>query len=167
MSESTRERLFAARVYVLVGAVLAASGSLVAMLPWDLPSSSPSKFWNALAAFALLGIVSDSLFFKIPIAKANASLAFIPLLATVALFNHPWPMLISGSTALVVDTFVRRKPAIRIVFNTAQYMLAVGVGGRVYRFLGGAGGLRQVPFTLIPFHPPRTPLFCIKHGNRV
>src|SRR5256712_8246340 len=165
MSEATRERLLAARIYLLVGAVLAASVSLVAMLPWDLPSSSPSRFWNALAAFALLGIVSDSLFFKIPIAKANASLAFIPLLATVALFNHPWPMLISGSTALVVDTFVRRKPAIRIVFNTAQYMLAVGVGGWIYRSLGGGVGLDNFSFTFIPFISLVISFFIINHGS--
>src|SRR2546428_6562331 len=165
MSEATRERLLAARIYLLVGAVLAASVSLVAMLPWDLPSSSPSRFWNALAAFALLGIVSDSLFFKIPIAKANASLAFIPLLATVALFNHPWPMLIGGSTALVVDTFVRRKPAIRIVFNTSQYMLAVGVGGWIYRSLGGAVGLDNFSFTFVPFIALVISFFIINHGS--
>jgi len=165
MSEATRVRLLAARIYLLVGAVLAASVSLVAMLPWDLPSSSPSRFWNALAAFALLGIVSDSLFFKIPIAKANASLAFIPLLATVALFNHPWPMLIGGSTALVVDTFVRRKPAIRIVFNTSQYMLAVGVGGWIYRSLGGAVGLDNFSFTFVPFIALVISFFIINHGS--
>ena len=46
-------------------------------------------------------------------------------------------MLIGGATALFVDSFVRKKPPIRIWFNTAQFMLAAGVGAEVYRLLGG------------------------------
>jgi len=54
-------------------------------------------------------------------------------------------MAISGVTAFVVDTFVRKKPAIRIWFNTAQYMLAVGLAAEVYSALGGT--IVQAHFT--------------------
>lgn len=165
MSDLAKERLVSIRVYLLVAAVSVAGLGLLVALPWDYPPTYPSRFWNALAAFALLGLVSDSLSFKIPIAKADASLAFIPLLATVALFGHPWPMLVGGFTALVVDSLVRRKPAIRVLFNTAQYMLAPGVGGWLYRSLGGPVGLENFSFDFIPFVALVFAFFALNHGS--
>jgi len=155
---------FPPRVYLLVGVVSALAAFLV-FIEWQMPSSQPKGFWNALAAFAFLSIVSDSLFFKIPIAKANASLAFIPLQATVALFAPPWPMFIGGFTALVVDTLIRKKATIRVVFNTAQYMLAVGVAGLVYRALGGTVGLENFSFLFIPFVALVVTFFLVNHGS--
>ena len=164
--EQRREQPFPPRVYLLVAVVSAMAIALVFLLDWQRPPDS-RPFWNAIAVFALLSIVSDSLFFKIPIAKANASLAFIPLLATVALFGHPWPMFIGGSTALVVDTLIRRKSAIRVLFNTAQYMLAVGIGGWVYRVLGGSVGLAPETFSFlfIPFVALVVTFFLVNHGS--
>jgi len=153
------------RVYLLVGAVSALAVFLVFMPEWQVPPASPSKFWNALAAFALLSIVSDALFFRIPIANSSASLAFIPLQATVPLFGHPWPMLIGGFTALVVDTLIRKKPIIRVVFNTAQYMLAVGCGALVYRALGGTVGLENFSFLFLPFVALVVTFFLVNHGS--
>ena len=163
------EELFPTRVYLLVGVVSALAIALVFVfdwqLPWQLPSLQERTFWNALAVFTLLSIVSDSLFFKIPIAKANASLAFIPLQAAVALFGHPWPMLIGGLTALVVDTLIRRKSAIRVLFNTAQYMLAVGISGWVYRALGGSVGIENYTFLFIPFVALVVTFFLVNQGS--
>src|ERR1041385_453666 len=163
-----RESSFSPRVYLLVGVVSALAVLLVFVLHWQVPSqlpTSPTKFWNALAAFVLLSIVSDSLFFQIPIPKANASLAFIPLQATVALFGHPWPMFIGGFTALVVDAVIRKKPAIRVLFNTAQYMLAVGLGGWVYTTLGGSVGLESFSFLFIPFVALVVTFFFVNQGS--
>ena len=146
--------------------VVSALAVLMVFLPeWQLPSNSPSRFWNALAAFALLSIVSDALFFRIPIANSNASLAFIPLQATVPLFGHPWPMLIGGFTALVVDALIRKKSPIRVVFNTAQYMLAVGCGAWVYRALGGTVGLDNFSFLFLPFVALVVTFFLVNHGS--
>ena len=161
-----REESFLPRVYLLVGVVSALALVVLFALDWQLPSPGQTKFWNAFAAFVLLSIVSDSLFFNIPtIAKANASLAFIPLQATVALFGHPWPMLIGGVTALVVDTLIRKKPTIRVVFNTAQYMLAVGLAGWVYTALGGSVGLDNFSFLFIPFVALVVTFFVVNQGS--
>ena len=160
-----RERLLGFRIYLLVAAVTVASASLLLLLPWQPAGAFPSRFWNALAAFAILSIVSDSFFFRIPFAKVNTSVGFIPFLASVAVLDHPWPMLVSGATALVVDACVRRKPAIRVWFNTAQYMLAVGVGGLVYRNLGGVVSLDQFSFSLIPFIALVVTFFIVNHGS--
>jgi putative nucleotidyltransferase with HDIG domain len=161
-----REDSHSLRAHLLVGVVSTLALVVAFGLDWQLPSAGQSRFWNAFAAFVLLSIVSDSLFFNIPtIAKAHASLAFIPLEATVVLFGHPWPMVIGGVTALVVDTVVRKKPIIRIVFNTAQYMLAVGLAGWVYRELGGSVGLDSFSFLFIPFVAMVITFFLVNQGS--
>ncbi len=160
-----KERLLGLRIYLLVGAVTVASACLLLLVPWQPAGPFPSRFWNALAAFALLSIISDSFFFRIPFAKVNTSVGFIPFLASVAILDHPWPMLVSGATALMVDALVRRKPPIRVWFNTAQYMLAVGLGGLVYENLGGVVSLDEFSFSLIPFIALVLTFFVVNHGS--
>lgn len=160
-----RERLLGFRIYLLVGAVTVASACLLLLLPWQPAGPFPSRFWNALVAFGILSIVSDSFFFRMPFAKVNTSVAFIPFLASVAILDHPWPMLISGATALSVDALVRRKSTIRVWFNTAQYMVAVGLGGLVYKNLGGAVSLDEFSFAPIAFVALFLTFFVVNHGS--
>ncbi|HET7250621.1 MAG TPA: HD-GYP domain-containing protein [Gemmatimonadales bacterium] len=89
-------------------------------------------------AFAALAILCDTSSLRISFANIGSSVAFVPIMTGVLLFDHPWPMVIAGVTAFTVDAFVRRKQAIKVVFNTAQYMLAVGVSAAAYRWLGGS-----------------------------
>jgi putative nucleotidyltransferase with HDIG domain len=165
MNDTLKERLLGLRIYLWVGAVTLASASLLFLPEWQPAGPFPSKFWNALAAFAVLGIVSDSFFFRIPFAKVNTSVGFIPFLASVAILGHPWPMVVSGVTALIVDTFIRRKPSIKVWFNTAQYMLATGLGGLVYTSLGGSVSLDQFSFSLIAFLALVLVFFVVNHGT--
>ena len=159
------ERLLRLRIYLLVGVVTILSVGLLATADWHSPAPFPSRFWNALAAFTLLSIISDSFFFRIPFARVNTSVVFIPFLASVAMLDRPWAMLVSGLTALTVDAFVRRKPAIRVWYNTAQYMLAVGVGSLVYTNLGGKVSLDEFSFSLIPFVALVLTFFVLNHGS--
>jgi putative nucleotidyltransferase with HDIG domain len=165
MSEGIRQRLESARIYVLVGAVSLASLALLLLRDWYIPGPFPSKFWNALAAFAILGIVSDAFAFKIPIAKVGTSVGFIPFIASIAIFGHPWPMAIAGVTALVVDTFVRQKPILRIWFNTAQYMLAAGLASLAYSRLGGSVNLEAFEFDPLPFACLVVTFFLVNQGS--
>jgi len=165
MSEATQQRPHPFRIYALIAVVVSAAGFLLLSGEWAWPGPFPSRYWNALAAFAILGILSDSFFLRMPFAKVSTSVSFIPLLASVLLFDHPWPMVISGVTACFVDTFVRRKPAIRVWFNTAQYMLAAGLGGLVYAQLGGTASLDEFAFALIPFVGLVGAFYVVNHGS--
>ena len=165
MSDNRGQKRENAQTYLLVGVVAAASLYLLFGLAWELPAPFPSRFWNALATFAIIGIVSDSLSFKLPVAKVNTSVGFIPFIASVALFRHPWPMVIAGVTALVVDLFVRHKPAVRVAFNTAQYMLATGLASLVYSRLGGSVSLESFEFTLVPFVGLVVTFFVVNKGS--
>ncbi len=143
----------------------AASAAILISVTWIDPGPFPSRFWNAFVAFTILSVISDSFFFRIPFARVNTSVGFIPFLASVAILEHPWPMLASGITALIVDAFVRRKPTIRVWFNTAQYMLAVGLGTIVYQNLGGTVSLDEFTFSLIPFVALVLTFFVVNHGS--
>src|SRR6266550_4115384 len=136
--------------------VLVAVGVATILLEtdWYVPSISDSGFWNALVAFTVLGIASDSSFLPLPrISKAGvgSSVVFVPFLASVLLFAPPWPMVICFVTGLVAQLVVRRKTLIRASFNTAQYMLFVGLGGIVYTALGGHVGFDRVHVSFIAF----------------
>ena len=166
MSEGTQRR---ARVgfYLLTAVVSVAAAAVLFAPEWSFPTAAQTKYWNGLVAFALLGIACDSSFLlltRITSANVRSSVAFIPLLAAVLLFPHPWPMLLSGLTALTVEVFIRRKPLERVWFNTAQYMFAVGAGGLVYRALGGAIGLDAFSFALVPFAALVATFFVANQG---
>ena len=66
---------------------------------------------------------------------------------------------------MVVDAVIRKKPAIRVLFNTAQYMLAVGLGGWVYTTLGGSVGLESFSFLFIPFVALVVTFFFVNQGS--
>ncbi len=155
------------RIYLLVAAVSVASVAVLYSRDWALPADLPPQFWNALVSFVLLGILSDSFSFRMPFARVTTSVSFIPLIASIPLFPHPWPMVIGGTTAFVVDKVVRRKPSIRVWFNTAQYMLATGLGSLVYGRLGGSTHLDSFDFSPIPFACLVAVFFLVNHGSVV
>jgi hypothetical protein len=147
------ERIKSSGISFVVGMVSLAGGCVLLASEWTLPGWSESTFWNGIVAFTALGIAADAFFLpvsRVPFANLTSSVAYVPLLAAVPLFGHPWPMLISGVTAATAD-MLRRKPAVRVWFNTVQYMLAVGLGGVVYRALGGEVSLTQLSIEPLPF----------------
>lgn len=165
MTEHGRRRLQQALLYAYISAVSVATLSVLAFREWDIPAPFPSKFWNAIAAFVILGIVSESFSFTIPVANVRTSVSFVAFIASVALFQHPWPMLIGGLTALVADTFIRHKPFIRVWFNTAQFMLASGLCTLVYTALGGSVSLERFGFLPLPFVSLVVVYFLVNHGS--
>src|SRR2546430_16672423 len=123
-----RHRFHAVKIYALVGVVSLAALSLLILSGWEAPGPFPSKFWNALAAFTILGIICDSFSSRLPFAKVSTSVGFISLIASVALFRHPWPMLVAGGTALVAEPLGRAKPADGVWFTPARSLTANGPG---------------------------------------
>src|SRR5439155_14434324 len=89
MTEQLRRKLQQALIYTYISAVSGATLWVLALREWDIPAPFPSKFWNAIAAFVILGIVSESFSFTIPVANVRTSVSFVPFIASVALFQHP------------------------------------------------------------------------------
>lgn len=165
MIAPTKEYAHPFRLYALIAVVaIVATAGLIA-LPWGIPGASDTKFWNGLVAFTLLAIACDTSFLRMSFANINSSVAFVPFLASVMLFAHPWPMIMSGVTAAVVDTLVRRKAPIRVVFNTAQYMLAVGVGQILFTALGGKVDAHSFSIQFLPFVVLVAAYFFVNSGS--
>jgi hypothetical protein len=153
---------------LLLAAVGVAALSLLFGSEWYVPPIANTAFWNALVAFTLLGIASDSAFLPVPRisqARVGSSVVFIPFLASVLLFPPPWPMIIAGTTGLVAHYLVRRKTLVRALFNTAQYMLFVGLGASVYAALGGYVGFNAVHLNFSAFAAMVLVFFVINQGT--
>lgn len=160
-----RQREYPLRLYVLV-AVVVAAGAVTLLAPeWTIPTQNNSAFWNGIIAFTVLGILCDTSFVRISFANVNSSVAFVPLLASATLFQRPWPMAIAGVTCLVVDTIVRRKPVIRVCYNTAQYILTVGIAQAVYELLGGQVSVDTSNVSIIPFLGLVITYFAVNSGS--
>lgn len=153
------------RIHALVVAVTVAAAWLLVANSWILPSEFSLTAWNGVVAFAALALLCDTTFLRISFANVNSSVAFVPFLASVTLFQHPWPMLIAGVTAFAVDTFVRKKPPIRIWFNTAQYMVAIGLGAVAYRALGGTIISDRFFVPVVPFLGLVATYFLVNSGS--
>jgi len=154
MAESRPSQLNRWSFRLLLAAVSAATMGLLWAETWFTPQAGATGYWNGIVAFTVLGIACDSSFLpltRISFARVGTSVAFIPFIASVLLFAPPWPMAIAGVTGLVAEAAVRRKPLLRVWFNTAQFMLAVGVAGVAYRALGGHIGFETFEFRFVPF----------------
>jgi len=153
---------------LLLAAVSVAAISLLFATEWYVPPISNTAFWNALVAFALLGIASDSAFLPVPRisnARIGSSVVFIPFLASVLLFPPPWPMVIAGLTGLIAHLIVRRKTLVRAWFNTAQYMVFVGIGGSAYVALGGHVSFNSIHVNFAAFATMVLVFFVVNQGT--
>ncbi len=167
MAEGTGMKLDRKEFRLLLLVLSVAAVGLLYAHAWHIPQEGDSKFWNGLLAFTILAVACDLYFLpnsRISDAQVSSSVVFIPLLATVPLFDHPWPMLMSGVTAIVRESTMR-KPLPRAWFNVAQYMVAVGCGDVVYQALGGSVGLNGFRVSFLPFCALVIVYFLVNHGS--
>lgn len=123
-------------VFPFVIATSLAAGALLALAEWQIPAE-PSAFWNCVAALLVLAFVAESAFLKLPLGSATSSVAFIPYLASLILIGPAWTMGLAAVTEILVETAVRKKPPIKVLFNTSNQVAAIGVAGLAYGALGG------------------------------
>ncbi len=167
MADTSGVRLDRKEFRLLLAVLSVSVAVLLYAYPWHIPQEADGKYWNGLLAFTILAVACDLYFLpvsRISPARVSSSVVFIPLLATVPLFDHPWPMLISGATAAVAESTMR-KPLPRAWFNVAQYMLAVGLGDALYVALGGAVGLNGFQLSFLPFCALVVTFFVVNQGS--
>jgi putative nucleotidyltransferase with HDIG domain len=137
-------------IHLYVAAVFVAAVAMLWEAPWVVPGD-PSQFWNAMAAFLVLALVSELAFLKLPIATSTSSVSFIPYLAAIALVGPSWAMALTGVATFSAETFVRRKPLIKVVLNTSKEILAVGLAGILYLRFGGSVSLASLVVAPLAF----------------
>jgi len=153
-------------LYGLVIAFVAAAMILLFLPSWSLPPVSDSAYWNGVLVFLLVAVLCDASFLKASYANVSTSVAFLPCFAAVMLFDHPIPILICGVSQGVAETVIRKKPTERVLFNTAQHMVALGLGALAYSALGGTTGpAGEFSFRLIPFMALAVVYFAVNQGS--
>jgi len=165
MHNPAQQQVHRIKLYTLLVALTGAAVGLLFAQTWVFPATATPVSWNAIAAFAVTAILCDAWFLRIGFANVYSSIVFVPLFASVVLLTHPFPVLISGGSALIAEAFVRRKPAIRVWFNTAQLMVAIGLGRLVYRSMGGTSSLNEFSFSVVPFAGLVLTFFIVNQGS--
>jgi putative nucleotidyltransferase with HDIG domain len=131
-----------------VGAVAVAALALV----WRLYSYNPtvnSGQLQAVFCFALLSIFAQSLRYHLA-RGATGSIAFIPYLAVAALVPT-WVAVVAVGVSVLVVELGGRRPALKVLFNVAQHVLAVGLAIGAYVNLGGVPLLESTELRVVPY----------------
>ena len=138
------------RIFVFLTAVAALSCMLAAT--WSIPAGDSQRMWNAIAAFAVLGFFSEASYLRLRVGsgETNASVAFIPQLASILLLDTGWVLSIAALAELGVEYAVRKKPPLKIVFNVSQLVVSLFVASWLYHNLGGTSSLSLAEFHLLP-----------------
>jgi putative nucleotidyltransferase with HDIG domain len=134
------------RLYVL--AVAFAAALCVLSATWTVPGADAPRFWNAAVAFAVLGFASAASYLRLRVGRSEASstVAFIPYIAAVLLFDTGWVILITAAAELAAEYGVRKRPPIKIVFNVAQEVLAVALASWIYHAFDAQSSLTRFQF---------------------
>src|SRR5690348_6364613 len=169
MSAATRRSNL--KLGILIACFASAAMALLFVPERHVPPFSVDWYWNGAVAFLLTAFLCDAWSLR-TFANLSTSVAFLPLFASIMLFDHPIPMAISGLTAAIAETFVRKKPAERVLFNTCQYMVSLGLGGLVYGALGGHPMLtgvvmsgQEFAFKIVPFIGLVLTYFVVNQGS--
>lgn len=109
-----------------------------------------NDFLNAVLAILAVAFAAEVASVSVNVGTATMSISFIPFLAAVFLFDQLWAMLIGGVTFFVVDLVVRKKPWIKVLFNSSKEALALGLASSAYQMLGGQPAIANVQFQIGP-----------------
>lgn len=134
------------RTFVVLTAVAALA--VTAAVAIVIPATSPEEV-EAAVFFSLAAFVAHSLAYKLP-GGGVGDIAFIPLLSGVAIVPR-LDMVIGTFAAILCGEYFRHRDPVRMIFNAAQFTVAVGLSMLVYVESGGepltAGEFRSaVPF---------------------
>jgi putative nucleotidyltransferase with HDIG domain len=118
---------------------------------WRVPGDNYAELRDGLAAFAVLGFLSEASYLRLRVgaAETQSSIAFIPFIASAFLFDSGWAASIAGLAMLVVEYAIKKKAPIKVAFNVSQIVVTVYLTSLVYSSLLGVPSLTD--FELRPW----------------
>jgi hypothetical protein len=131
------------RVHIYVGSLVLLGAAATGWVYFLNPTVS-MPLASAAMLFAALGGVCEMLAYKKAARSESGSIAFFPMLASVAVAPH-WVtvLMLTVSAAVVEVAHPQRRVLIKGIFNVAQATLWVSVAILVYKALGGMSFLEQ------------------------
>src|SRR2546425_5030308 len=135
------------RFYVFAVAAGAMAAVVLASIhpEWD----SSQTFLNGFIVILAVGLAAEISSVSLHVGSSILSIAFIPFLSAAFLSPPFWAMILGGITVFSVEYLVRKKPWIKVVFNTSKEILAIGLAASVFHALGGEPSVYQFP--KVPF----------------
>jgi hypothetical protein len=127
----------AIKSYVGLTAVFAVVAVLVQ--DWSVFADFENRDLVGFSVLLALGLLAESRTLPITVGRksgSTSSIIFVPLLSSVLLFGPAPTVLLMGLTGFVGEFFVRKKEALRAVFNTSQYIIATAVAGFAFSLKG-------------------------------
>lgn len=125
------------RVLAYVGLVCAAALACLWLADWGTLAALPPESRIGLAGVIGIALLSESLAIGLSVGGGSSSITFLPLLASVQLFGPVAGIALSVPTMAFADAVVRRKEAIKVVFNGAQLVVAISVAGVAFSLMDG------------------------------
>ena len=104
---------------------------------------------EAAVFFAIAALVAHGLAYRLR-GGGFGNIAFIPLLRGVAVAPG-FASVVGTGTALLLGEYLRRRDPIKVIFNSAQLTIAVGLAVLVYLNTGGEPLTRAGLSNLVPF----------------
>jgi putative nucleotidyltransferase with HDIG domain len=146
------------RIKLFVFVTVAAAAVCLLVATWNVPAADAARHANAFVTFAVLGFVSEATYLRLRVGQTetNTSVAFIPYVASLLIFDAGWAICVGGLSELAAEYAVRKKPPIKIAFNVSQQVVALAAAALVYRWLGGAYALAEGHFAGGHFAPVAT-----------
>ena len=132
-----------ARLHGFIVAVVAAGAVAGVLQDWSAFVLFPTEDFFGLAILGLLALFSEALSLSLDVGKSSGSdsvstsISFIPVFVALLIFGPAAALLLMLTAGVFAELAIRRKPAIKVLFNTGQWALACGLGGLVFTALGG------------------------------
>lgn len=121
-----------------------AAGTLVVLAAFAALGQPPTlEEWRAATFFTAFGVLAAALAYKTSTSTAG-TISFLPFLS-VALVSPNLAALIAVIVSTLVAEIVLRRPALKLVFNTAQHTFAVALGIALFLAAGGQSALSGTP----------------------
>ncbi len=118
---------------------------------------------GAAATLLLIAVLSEAGSHQLSIGTATSSVAFIPFLAAILLLGPAWAMAMGGITFFISASLFCRKPALKVAYNSAKEVIAVGMSGHVYVMLGGTPSLAEFRPAIFAFAAAVVVYFPLNH----
>lgn len=131
-------RTISVRVHWYVAAVVFAG--FVAFVfairgPW--PHAEPHVSAGGILTFVLVGLGLELGWHRLRMGSAYGSIAFVTFLGAALVFGPAWACAVTA-VCLTSNLALNRRPPVRVLFNVAQYVLAIVAGSWIYVNLGGS-----------------------------
>jgi signal transduction histidine kinase len=121
------------RLVLYVGSIVAVAIVLLALFPldWKTPLLIHVLGW------VLITVVAESLWLPTITGEGTDSMASAANFATVVLWGIAPSLWIVALSTAISDAVIRRRPAIRVLFNSAAMVIVMAAAGTAFTLLGG------------------------------